>query len=64
MNVVFRTYEDGVKEGRKQIIKNIKKHYDEMYFHPPDNVSGISTGVCIPNTTLIKYFRELKHKAI
>ncbi|KKM87572.1 hypothetical protein LCGC14_1267620 [marine sediment metagenome] len=54
-----KTYEDGVKEGRKQIIKNIKKHYDEMYFHPPDNVSGISTGVCIPDPTLIKYFGEI-----
>ena len=53
------TYRDGVKRGRLQIIRNLKKHYDDSYFSPPVSIAYSSIGVQIPEITLRSYFREL-----
>lgn len=53
-------YAEGIRGGRRQIIANIKRHYDEMYFEPPRNIGGCEIGVCLPETTLCRYFREIK----
>lgn len=55
-------YNNGKKEGRKQIIRNLKKHYDETYFSPPENISDCDIGVYIPERTLLKYFKEFEVK--
>jgi len=59
---MIRDYWDGVKEGRLQIIRNLKRHYDEMYFEEPQPMGGCETCVCLPDSTLYKYFKELKKR--
>jgi len=54
-----KDYKDGIKEGRRQIIANLKKHYGEMYKAKPLNMGGCDIGVCLPEVTLYKYFKEL-----
>lgn len=55
----MKTYEDGIKEGRRQVIANLKKHYDDTYFEQPLNISGYETAISLPEATLYKYFKEL-----
>lgn len=51
----------GIRKGRKQIINNIKKHYREDNWSPPQYYGGIdSIAVSLPTSTLIKYFKEVK----
>jgi len=57
-------YKTGVKEGRRQIIANLKKHYDEDYCNPPKDFSGSSVGVSMPENTLYRYFKEIQNKGI
>jgi hypothetical protein len=57
----LKSYEEGVAVGRKQIIRVIKKYYDEMYsFEPASNLWHCSISVPIPEPTLCKYFKEIK----
>lgn len=61
----MKTYKDGIKEGRRQIIRNLKRHYDEMYFGPPISYApDCEIGVCLPESTLYKYFKEIKDEHI
>ena len=54
-----KDYKDGIKEGRRQIIANLKKHYDQMYFALPMSYApDCEIGVCLPEATLYKYFKE------
>ncbi len=53
-----------IKRGRRQIIANLKKHYDEMYFEPPHSMGGCDIGVCLPEATLYKYFKELTNNIV
>lgn len=48
------------RNGRMQIIANLKKHYDETYSEPPVNVGNCAICISLPETTLCKYFKEIR----
>jgi hypothetical protein len=54
-------YSAGIKEGRRQIIKNLKKHYDKYEILSPQSYYLADViSIQLPKHTLIKYFREIK----
>jgi prephenate dehydrogenase len=57
--LIIKTYEDGIKEGRKQIIRNIKKNYAHDNWSEPSSYNCDTIAVSIPTSTLIKYFKEV-----
>lgn len=57
-----KDYGAGIKEGRRQIIANLKKHYEESYSDSPGNFPNCEIGVLIPESTLCRYFKEIKKK--
>lgn len=58
--IVSNVKRDSIAEGRKQIIRNIKKHYEDYHPLPVENGWGILTDIPIPNVTLRRYFKELE----
>jgi hypothetical protein len=50
-----------IKEGRKQIIKVIKKNYPEFNYAPPSHYRGVSSmTVSFSPRTLESWFKELE----
>jgi hypothetical protein len=57
-NLVAQARKEGIKEGRKQIIRNIKKHYQEDYWYMPGGYNEDSYDIFLPSKTLQSYFKE------